>query len=60
MRLGDVCKIKASNAPIDGERFWLLNLDMVEQQTGNIIEYNYVAENELDGSRIQFDTDTVL
>ena len=60
MRLGDVCKIKASNAPIDGERFWLLNLDMVEQQTGNIIEYNYVSENELDGSIIQFDIDTVL
>ena len=59
-RLGDLVTVSASSEQLTGDKFWLLNLDMVEQQTGNIIEYNYVSENELDGSIIQFDTDTVL
>lgn len=59
-RLGDVVKISPSTAPLVGEQHWLLNLDMVEQQTGQIIAYNYVAADELDGSIIQFDTDAVL
>lgn len=59
-RLGDVVKISPSTAPQTGEQHWLLNLDMVEQQTGRIIAYNYVDADELDGSIIQFDTDAVL
>ena len=59
-RLGDVCAVSSSNAPISGNRIWLLNLDMVEQQTGNIISYNYVGNDDLNGSIIQFDTDNVL
>ena len=60
VRLGDVCTISSSSLEISVDRIWLLNLDMVEQQTGNIISYNYVNSNELSGSIIQFDTDNVL
>ena len=33
---------------------------MVEQQTGRVIEYKYVGEDDLNGSIIQFDTENVL
>ncbi len=59
-RLGDICTISSSNAPIPDNRIWLLNLDMVEQQTGSIISYNYVGNDDLNSSIIQFDTDNVL
>ena len=59
-RLGDVVKIEASSKQVVGDRFWLLNLDMVEQQTGKVISYNYVGKDALYGSIIQFDTGCVL
>ena len=59
-RLGDVVKIEASSKSVVGDKFWLLNLDMVEQKTGNIIDYNYVGKGALNGSIIQFDTGCVL
>ena len=59
-RLGDVVKIEASSKSVVGDKFWLLNLDMVEQQTGNIIDYSYVGKDALNGSIIQFDTGCVL
>ena len=58
--LGDYVSIKASSKHLDGDEFWLLNLDMVEQQTGQVIEYNYVPKDKLNGSIIKFDTDCVL
>ena len=60
VKLGDLITIVSSSKQLDGDLFWLLNLDMVEQQTGNIIEYNYVNKNQLNGSIIQFDSDTLL
>lgn len=59
-RLGDVCTISSGNKQIFDDRIWLLNLDMVEQQTGNILSYHYVKEEELNGSIVQFDADNVL
>lgn len=59
-RLGDVIKIKPSTASLKGERIWLLNLDMVEQQTGRVFEHNFVNVEDLDGSIVQFDEDAVL
>lgn len=59
-RLEDVVKVEASSKRVVGDKFWLLNLDMVEQQTGNIIGYNYVGKDVLNGSIIQFDTGCVL
>ena len=59
-RLGDVIKIKPSTVSLKGERIWLLNLDMVEQQTGRVFEHNFVNVEGLDGSIVQFDEDAVL
>ena len=59
-KLGDYVSIKASKKELHGEKFWLLNLDMVEQQTGQVLDYLYVPAAELNGSIIQFDTDCVL
>ncbi|MEY8232898.1 restriction endonuclease subunit S [Oscillospiraceae bacterium 50-16] len=60
VRLGDVVTVSASTKKLDSEEIWLLNLDMVEQQTGYIISYNYVSADKLNGSIIQFDTENVL
>lgn len=60
VRLGDVIKIESSSKKTVGDKFWLLNLDMVEQQTGRVIAYNYVPREALNGSIIQFDADCVL
>ena len=42
------------------ENYWLLNLDMIEQQTGKIIEKKYVTENEINTSTISFSEHQVL
>lgn len=59
-KLSDYVSIKASKKELHGEKFWLLNLDMVEQHTGQVLDYLYVPAAELNGSIIQFDTDCVL
>lgn len=59
-RLGDIVTIQAGSKQLSGSSFWLLNLDMVEQQTGNIIGFNYVSADGLNGSIIQFDSYVVL
>lgn len=59
-KLGEVCKVSPSTKNIKHQSAWLLNLDMVEQQTGRVIEYKYVGEDDLNGSIIQFDTENVL
>lgn len=42
------------------EEVWLLNLDMVEAQTGRIIDYLIVTEDEVGNSTCTFDTSNVL
>lgn len=42
------------------EKIWLLNLDMIEAQTGRIIDYLYVTKNEVGNSTCTFDTSNVL
>lgn len=59
-KLGDYLSIKASSKQLSGDNFWLLNLDVVEQKTGRVLDYNYVSDDALGGSIIQFDTDCVL
>ena len=39
---------------------WLLNLDMVEAQTGRILDYLYINEEEVGNSTCTFDTKNVL
>ena len=43
-----------------GEDVWLLNLDMIESQTGKIIDYLYVTKDEVGNSTCTFDTSNVL
>ena len=59
-KLGEVCKVSPSTKNIERQGAWLLNLDMVEQETGRVIEYKYAGEDDLNGSIIQFDTENVL
>ena len=59
-KLGEVCKVSPSTKNIERQGAWLLNLDMVEQQTGQVVEYNFVGEDGLNGSITQFDTENVL
>ncbi len=40
--------------------YWLLNLDMIEQQKGKIIEKKFVLENEINASTISFCENQVL
>ena len=40
-RLGDIAPVKQGSVP-DNEQYWLLNLDVVESNTGTIMEYLYV------------------
>lgn len=39
---------------------WLLNLDMVESQTGRILDYLIVSKSEIGNSTCAFDTSNVL
>ena len=43
-----------------GDEVWLLNLDMVEAQTGRILDYLIVSEDEVGNSTCIFDTSNVL
>ncbi len=62
----DVLKTVAPQKKYDGiipsknGLYWLLNLDMVEQQTGRVIEKVFTKENEIGNSTITFDTSNVL
>ena len=42
------------------DEVWLLNLDMVESQTGRILDYLIVCEEEVGNSTCTFDTSNVL
>ena len=42
------------------ESVWLLNLDMIESQTGRIINYNIVSKDVIGGSVCTFDENNVL
>ena len=42
------------------KKVWLLNLDMVEAQTGRILDYLTVTEDEVGNSTCTFDTSNVL
>ena len=42
------------------DKVWLLNLDMVESQTGRILDYLIVNEDEVGNSTCTFDTSNVL
>ena len=62
MHLSKVCPFntyKDNVEEFDG-KVWLLNLDMVESNTGNIIDKLYVDEKKVGNSTIKFDNNCVL
>ena len=58
-KLGDIAPIRQGIGP-DEFPCWLLNLDMVESNTGRIIDYLYVQSDEIGASTVAFDTRNVL
>ena len=60
VRLGDVAWIDGCIPFPDGEKVWLLNLDMIEQQSGRLISKNIVARSEVGSSTVGFDENCVL
>lgn len=50
---------KGEHPQIDG-KFWLLNLDKVEAQTGNILSVDYYEYDEIGNSVVSFDSSNVL
>lgn len=59
MRIRDIATIASCTLPKQ-DTVWLLNLDVVEQQTGKVTEYKYINPDSLTGSTTAFDTNTVL
>lgn len=58
-KLNDVAPAKAYKGSVDYP-VWLLNLDMIESQTGRIIEYIMALSNEIGNSTVSFDEENVL
>ena len=59
-KMNDVAPVVNYKGDFNEEKIWLLNLDMVESNTGKIIDYNYVMKNEIGSSTCTFDTTNVL
>ncbi len=58
-KLNDIAPIQQGDVPI-ADKYWLLNLDMVESNTGKVIDYMYCDESEIGNSTVKFDTRNVL
>ena len=58
-RLGDIAPIKQGMVP-EQNKYWLLNLDVVESNTGKVLEYHYVDKGEIGASTVSFDKSNVL
>ena len=58
-KMADVAPVKNYDGVIEN-KVWLLNLDMVESQSGEIIDYLYVDKSTLGSSICSFDESNVL
>lgn len=61
-KLCSIAPINKYNGDIDtvNGKVWLLNLDMIESCTGNIVDFLYESENRITLSTIKFDENCVL
>ena len=57
--LKDIAPIRQGQV-LEADEYWLLNLDMVESNTGKIIDYVYATPDEIGASTVKFDTKNVL
>lgn len=53
-------KVYSGNIPLKGGKFWLLNLDMVEAQTGRILKKVLFKPSEIGNSTTKFNEDSIL
>lgn len=58
-KIADIAPVRNYNGVIEN-KVWLLNLDMVESQSGEIIDYLYVEKSTLGSSICSFDESNVL
>lgn len=58
-RLGDIAPV-CQGTVADSNQCWLLNLDVVESNTGKILEYVYVDHSQIGASTVSFDKMNVL
>ncbi len=58
--LGKVAPISASSTSPTEDDVWLLNLDMVESNTGVVLDCQYVPVDSIGASTCRFDTGNVL
>ena len=59
-KINTIAPIEQYKGEINDGKVWLLNLDMVESNSGRIINYNYVDKEEVGNSTCTFSTDNVL
>lgn len=59
-KMNDVAPTVSYKGDFNENKIWLLNLDMIESDTGNIIMYNYVSKDQIGNSTCTFDTTNVL
>ena len=58
-RLGDIAPIQQGVVP-NSNQYWLLNLDMVESNTGKVLDYLFVDDSQIGASTVSFDQSNVL
>jgi len=58
--LGEVAPVIQSNKNINDDKVWLLTLDAVESNSGNILEYSYVSFSSIGSSTVKFDEENIL
>lgn len=59
-KINEVAPVSNYKGEFNEEKIWLLNLDMVESNSGRIIDFNYVDKEEIGSSTCTFDTSNVL
>ena len=58
--INNVAPVKNYRGEFDSNKVWLLNLDMVESNSGKVIEYLYEDINNIGNSTCSFSEDNVL
>ena len=58
-KLGEIAPIQQGNIE-KNDKYWLLNLDMVESNSGRVIDYLFVEPSEIGTSTVVFDKKNVL
>ena len=59
-KMSEISPVVNYKGDFNEDKIWLLNLDMVESNTGRIIDYNYVKKDDIGSSTCTFDTTNVL